>query len=182
MRRGEGGYTYLMVLFLVAGVGLLMAGTGQTWQARAQREKEAELLAVGVEMARALRHYHDASPEAAKTWPTDLAVLLDDRRFPTPMRHLRRIYRDPMTGLAEWGLVREDGRIVGIHSLSDAVPFRRADLPPELGESAAEAKTVREWVFRPSAGSAAPVPPAGALPPDVRNARDVPPGVFDHDD
>ncbi|MBT0962717.1 type II secretion system GspH family protein [Denitromonas iodatirespirans] len=158
MRQHEGGYTYLLVLFLVAGIGLLMAGVGQTWQARAQREKEAELLAVGAEMARALRHYHDASPEAAKTWPPDLAVLLEDRRFPEPARHLRRIYRDPMTGLAEWGLEREGGRIVGIHSLSDKAPFRRDRLPPELGDGAAEAKTVREWVFRPAAGEAAPRP------------------------
>ncbi|WP_186300395.1 type II secretion system protein [Denitromonas ohlonensis] len=182
MQRGEGGYTYLMVLFLVAGVGLLMAGTGQTWQARAQREKEAELLAVGVEMARALRHYHDASPEAAKTWPADLAVLLEDRRFPEPMRHLRRIYRDPMTGTTEWGLEREEGRIVGIHSLSDKPPFRRANLPPELGEQAAEAKTVREWVFRPGAGAAGPTPPINTLAPDVRSARGARPGIFDRDD
>ncbi|MCZ4303315.1 type II secretion system protein [Zoogloeaceae bacterium G21618-S1] len=182
MRRAEGGYTYLMVLFLVAGIGLLMAGIGQTWQARAQREKEAELLAVGVEMARALRHYHDASPEAAKTWPPDLAVLLEDRRFPEPMRHLRRIYRDPMTGTAEWGLEQEEGRIVGIHSLSDKRPFRRANLPPELGEQATEAKTVREWVFRPGAGAAEPAPSINTLPPDVRSARGVRPGVFDRDD
>ncbi len=172
MRRLEGGYTYLIVLFLVAGIGLLMAGIGQTWQARAQREKEAELLAIGVEMARALRHYHDASPEAAKVWPPDLASLLEDRRFPEPMRHLRRIYRDPMTGKAEWGLEREGGRIVGIHSLSDKRPFRRVQLPPELGESSAKALSVKEWVFRPGADGTAPVPVRDAQVSNVRGALD----------
>ena len=143
------GYTYLLVLFLVAGLGLVMAGVGQTWQARAQREQEDELISVGVEMARALRRYYDHSPEAAKTWPASLEVLLEDRRFPTPQRHLRRLYRDPITRQAEWGLVREQDRIVGVHSLSDKRPFRKKHLPPELGDGVEGASTYREWVFRP---------------------------------
>lgn len=148
-RAGQGGYTYLLVLFLVAGLGLISAGVGQTWQARAQREKEAELIAVGVEMARALRHYHEHGPEAAKIWPLTLEELVRDKRFPSIERHLRRVYRDPLTGQAEWGLIREQGRIVGIHSLSEGRPFRRHALPPELGEAAEGADSYREWVFRP---------------------------------
>jgi len=149
------GYTYLLILFLVAGLGLLSAGLGQTWQARAQRENEAELLAVGAEMARALGSYYDRSPQAAKAWPQSLEVLIEDRRFPTPQRHLRRIYRDPMTRDTEWGLVREGGRIVGIHSLSEAKPFRVHDLPPVLGEEAVNAEKYSEWVFRPVRGEGA---------------------------
>ncbi len=148
-RAAQGGYTYLLVLFLVAGLGLVMAGVGQTWQARAQREKEDELISVGVEMARALRRYYDRSPEGAKTWPASLDVLLEDRRFPTPQRHLRRIYRDPITLQAEWGLVREQGKIVGLHSLSDKTPFRQKHLPAELGDGVEGVKTYQEWVFRP---------------------------------
>jgi type II secretory pathway pseudopilin PulG len=147
--RRQRGYTYLLVLFLVAGLGLITAGVGQTWQARAQREKEAELIAVGVEMARALQHYHDRSPEGAKTWPERLDVLLEDRRFPTPQRHLRRIYRDPMTLKPEWGLERVGGRIVGVYSLSEKKPFRQSGLPAELGEGVSSVESYREWVFRP---------------------------------
>jgi len=158
MRRGgQHGYTYLLVLFLVAGLGLLMAGLGQTWQARAQREKEAELIAIGVEMARALGSYHDRSP-GAKEWPRSLEDLVEDRRFPTPRRHLRRIYRDPITRTTDWGLVRQAGRIVGIHSMSPLMPFRFSELPPELDESAASATSYRGWVFKPvQDGSARPV-------------------------
>lgn len=149
-RTAQTGYTYLVVLFLVAGMGLLMAGLGQTWQARAQREREAELIAVGVEMARAIARYRDEGPEAAKTYPESLEVLLEDRRFATPRRHLRRIYRDPITGKAEWGLVRIAGRISAVHSLSEKTPFKRDGLPAELGEDAIEAKTYQDWVFRPA--------------------------------
>ncbi len=143
------GYTYLLVLFLVAAIGAIMGGVGQTWQARAQREKEAELIAIGVEFAHALHRYQDASPEAAQTLPKTLEVLVEDRRFPKPQRHLRRIYHDPITGKAEWGIERNDAGITGIYSLSDKTPFRRHALPPALGEGAAGAQSYRQWVFRP---------------------------------
>lgn len=149
--RRQAGYTYLLILFVVAGIGLLAAGLGQTWRDRAQREREAELLFIGVEMARALASYHDKSPQAGKQWPASLEALVEDRRFPTPQRHLRRIYRDPMTGEADWGLVLDKGKIVGIHSLSEKIPFKSHDLPEALGEGAESAKSYREWVFRPVA-------------------------------
>ncbi|QID16204.1 type II secretion system protein [Nitrogeniibacter mangrovi] len=163
-RAPQRGYTYLLVLFLVAGLGLIAAGIGQTWQARAQREREAELIAIGTEMARALRHYHDHSPEGAPSWPASLDELVEDHRFPTPQRHLRRIYRDPMTGEPDWGLVRAGGRIVGIHSLSDKTPFRHHDLPPELGQGAGDATRYRDWVFRPVLESAPDQAPGTAGP------------------
>jgi type II secretory pathway pseudopilin PulG len=167
--RRQRGYTYLLVLFLVAGLGLLTAAVGQTWQARAQREKEAELIAVGVEMARALQHYHDRSPEGAKAWPETLAVLLEDRRFPTPQRHLRRIYRDPMTLQSEWGLERVGGRIVGIHSLSEKKPFRQSGLPAELGEGVSSVASYREWVFRPQSNATPGSEAATTADPDQKH-------------
>jgi len=168
MRR-QRGYTYLLVLFLVAGLGLITAGVGQTWQARAQREKEAELIAVGVEMARALLHYHDRSPEGAKSWPENLAVLLEDRRFPTPQRHLRRIYRDPMTLKSEWGLERVGGRIVGIYSLSEKKPFRQSGLPPELGEGVSSVESYRQWVFRPQSDATQATETTSTADPDQKH-------------
>lgn len=142
------GYTYLLVLFLVAGLGLITAGVGQSWQSKARREKEAELLDVGVEMARALASYYNRSP-GAKEWPRSLNDLIEDRRFPTPQRHLRRVYRDPVTGNAEWGLDRQGDRIIAIYSLSERKPIRAHDLPEELGESATEAKSYQDWHFKP---------------------------------
>ncbi len=147
--RGQHGYTYLLVLFVVAGLGLLAAQAGVVWQAVAQREREAELLAVGSEMARALARYRDETPAGLTAWPTKLEQLVEDQRFPAPRRHLRRIYRDPLTGRAEWGLVRAGEAIVGIHSLSTLAPIRRNDLPPELDGAAKSATKYSEWVFRP---------------------------------
>jgi type II secretory pathway pseudopilin PulG len=150
MRR-QCGYTYLLVLFLVAALGLLAAQTGVVWQQVSQREREAELLAIGVEMARALARYRDETPLGTPSQPSELEQLVEDRRFPVPRRHLRRIYRDPLTGRPVWGVVREGGVIVGIHSLSTSAPIRRAGLPAELGDQAAHAAAHKDWVFRPVA-------------------------------
>lgn len=152
--RRERGYTYLLVLFLVAGLGLLAAQAGVVWQAAAQREREAELIAIGTEMARALARYRDETPAGAVPSPTSLDQLLEDRRFPTLKRYLRRIYRDPLTGRAEWGLERQDEAILGIYSLSPLVPIRRKELPPELGTGADAAASYRDWVFRPALAGA----------------------------
>ncbi|MBL8445794.1 MAG: type II secretion system protein [Zoogloeaceae bacterium] len=145
--RGERGYTYLLVLFLVAGLGLLVAEAGVVWRQAVQREREEQLLAIGREMARALAHYRQTGPQAI--YPARLADLVEDKRFPFPVRHLRRIYRDPFTGEAKWGLVQQGGQILGVYSLAPGEPIRTHDLPPELGEQSEAARSYAEWVFRP---------------------------------
>lgn len=153
----EGGYTYLLVLFLVAGLGLMAAQIGVVWQHEVQREREGELLAVGVEMARALASYKRAGPQ--QVYPAKLADLLEDKRFPNPVRHLRRIYRDPLTGQPRWGQVLQAGQIVGIYSLAPGEPLRSHELPPELGDVVANAARYADWVFRPVEGGGVGVPP-----------------------
>ncbi|MCK0512051.1 type II secretion system protein [Aromatoleum buckelii] len=151
MRTGkhQRGYTYLLVLFAAAALGLFAAEVGVVWQKVAAREREAELLFIGSEIARAIGRYHADSP-GAPAWPTSLDELVEDRRFPTVRRHLRRIYPDPLTGHPDWGLVREGQAIVGIHSRATGEPIRKADLPPELGPAAPSAARYDEWIFRPA--------------------------------
>lgn len=147
--RGRvGGYTYLLVLFLVAGLGLMASEIGVVWQHAAQREREADLLAIGVEFAHALDRYRKASPAAVL--PERLEELVADGRGGTAQRHLRRVYRDPFTGQARWGTERVGGRIVGVYSLAPGEPIRKADLPPELGAVGEEAASYAAWVFRPA--------------------------------
>jgi type II secretory pathway pseudopilin PulG len=161
-KRRQAGYTYLLVLFAVAALGLVAAEAGVVWKTAVRREREAELLVIGVDIARALARYRDASPLGTQPWPSTLEELVEDRRFPVPRRHLRRIYRDPFTGRAEWGLVRQGEAIVGIFSQAEGVPLRRAGLPAELGSAAKEAASYADWVFRPRAAgdaAASPLPP-----------------------
>jgi type II secretory pathway pseudopilin PulG len=145
---GQSGFTLLALLFLVAGLGVGMAALGVVWHTASQREKEKELLFVGSQYRQAIESFWNRSPGEAKRLPKNFDELLADPRFPNTVRHLRRVYRDPMAPNAEWGLLKEaDGGISGVYSLSEARPFKRADFAGGV-ESFQEAASYRDWVFR----------------------------------
>lgn len=154
---GSAGYTYVIVLLWVALAGIGLAVTGEVWRTSAQREREDELLFVGEEFRRAITTYYESSP-GVPTFPRSLAALLRDERHVGVRRHLRRVYVDPMTGRAEWGLVRQpDGGIVGVYSLSTAKPLRTGNFRGHQ-ESFAGRQRYAEWVFRSDAALTVVVP------------------------
>lgn len=104
MPRLERGFVYLWALFTVVLAGIVMAGTGQMWQTKSQREKEAELMFIGEEFRKAIMSYHNSG---TKQYPDSLEDLLKDDRSPNIKRHLRKIYVDPLTNTAEWGIIEE---------------------------------------------------------------------------
>jgi type II secretory pathway pseudopilin PulG len=126
--RNQRGFAYLGVLFAVALVGVSLAATGTLWQLEQRRERERELLFVGHQFRSAVESYYRQTPGPIKAYPRRLDDLLRDTRYPNTVRHLRRLYRDPMTGEARWGLVRAaDGGINGVYSLSDGAPIKVAN-------------------------------------------------------
>lgn len=141
------GFTYLAVLFMTALIGVMLASTATMWHTARQREKERELLFIGNQFRKAIESYYERTPGVLKKYPASLEELLKDSRFVTMQRHLRRVYRDPMTGNREWGLVKApQGGIMGIHSLSQDAPlmtgnFRAADKGFE------QSNQYSEWVF-----------------------------------
>ena len=144
---GQQGLTYLAMLVFVALMGLGLAGTAEVWSLSQQREKEAELLFVGNQYREAIGRYYDATPGGGKRYPEKLEDLLEDKRYPMPKRHLRRLYADPMTGKSEWGLMdAPDGGIIGVYSLAEGAPLKQA----EFGGSDRtfnQASTYAEWRF-----------------------------------
>lgn len=125
--RHARGFTYLGVMFLVALMGLGLSGLMQLWSIANQRAHERELLWVGSQYARALQSYYLQSP-GTRQYPKTLDELVVDDRFPTPRRHLRKLYADPVTRSTDWGLIKSpDGRIAGVHSLSTAEPWKKAE-------------------------------------------------------
>jgi type II secretory pathway pseudopilin PulG len=179
-RSGQAGFTYLWLLFAVAGMGLLLAAAAEVWDTAARREKEAELLFIGDQFARAIAAYHAHSPGAAKQYPEKLEDLLEDKRLQAQPRHLRKIFRDPMTNSAEWGLVKAGGRIVGVHSRSAGKPIRTRF----IGRFAAlsGAASYAEWVF---GGEQAVLPVVSAetqpaAPDQQASGSDTPPSARDN--
>jgi type II secretory pathway pseudopilin PulG len=129
-RLRQRGFTYLWLLLVLATGGAGLAALGVRASAAVQRERETELVFRGQEIARAIAAYRAATPGQAKALPESLQLLLEDRRGPQVVHHLRRLYADPFTGEADWVLVRtEDGLIAGVHSRAAVAAFRVADLP-----------------------------------------------------
>lgn len=145
--RCEGGWVLIALLFLIAALGTGMAAVGTVWTTAVQREKEAELLFVGEQYRRAIESYQRHGLGDKKPYPPNLESLLLDRRFPMPVRHLRRLYPDPMTGRSEWGIIRDaQGGIIGVHSLAQGQPLKRTGFAPAQADFES-ALSYRDWVF-----------------------------------
>lgn len=127
------GVAFLAVLLIVAAMGATLASAGTFWHQIRQREKESELLFVGIQYQSAIRRYYEAVP-GAQRYPGSLQDLLLDPRLPSIRRHLSRPWLDPLTGSAEWGLVKApQGGIMGVYSLATGTPIKRAGFPARLG-------------------------------------------------
>lgn len=144
------GFGYIGLLILVAMMSVALAGAGEVWHTAQQREKEQELLFAGGQFRRAIAQYYANTPGKARRYPLQLEELLKDPRHPGIRRYLRKIYLDPMTGKAEWGLVTgPGGEIYGVYSRSQDVPLKRAGF--RLAEKDFEGRTkYSEWVFMPA--------------------------------
>lgn len=140
------GVAYLLLLVVMAALGGLLAGAGQVWQTAGKRERERELLFAGQQIRQAIIAYRDHTPGAAKEYPKTLADLLEDKRFPYTVRHLRRLYRDPIANSADWGLVKAGDGIIGVYSQSAGTPLKQGNFPPGL-EAFAGRASYREWMF-----------------------------------
>lgn len=148
----QGGFTYLALLFAVAVLGVVLAGAGVLWSVERQREREQELLFIGNQFRTAIRSYYEQSPGTLKRYPMTLSELVKDQRFLGVRRHLRQLYRDPMTGLPDWGLVMApEGGIMGVYSLSEEKAIKRSGFL--VRDAALEGKeSYAEWqfVYRPA--------------------------------
>ena len=153
-RLRQRGFGYLMALFAIAALGLMAAGAGRVWYTTAQREREADLLFAGNQYRQALDNYYASKAGGVQQYPQHLEDLLDDRRSQVTLRHLRRIYVDPMTGKADWVLVTAGERIVGVHSRSEHSSIKRYFEDADAAFNGTQ--RYAQWVFRAGASPVAP--------------------------
>ncbi|WP_186167676.1 hypothetical protein [Burkholderia gladioli] len=180
--RGQRGYAYIALLIGIAIVGVAAAATIQLGALYQRRMAEKALLEVGGAFQRALLSYADATPAGRPRQPRTLQDLVHDPRYPNPVRHLRRVYADPLTGKADWVLVRSpDGQtIVGIHSASRARPIQLKLFPEEF-RGFENRRSYTQWVFvarRPllAVGGRAPNAGVPASPDGTPLPDALPPG------
>jgi hypothetical protein len=148
-RSSQSGVVLIAVVFLAFVVSITLAALARLWETDAQRDKERELRWAGRQFGKALGSYALVTPEGQLPMPKTLDELLLDTRVDPPMRHLRRIPLDPMTGKSDWGMVRTaGGAITAVHSSSHAKPLEADGVWPE-DRALASVKEYSQWLFGP---------------------------------
>ena len=172
-KRRSGGFTYLSLIILVAIIGLVSASALKLGSVLQRSRAEQELLDIGAAFGDALQSYANATPAGFPPQPPSLKELLKDPRFPTVRRHLRKVFVDPMTGKAEWGITYLGDKVgvLAVYSLSDAKPVKIGNFPQRFQGLAGKQK-ISEWRFAATGGTL-PVPVQGAQP----GAVEVKPGM-----
>ncbi len=136
------GFTYLLLLWLLAVAGAGLAVTGERWTTAAQRERERELMFRGAQIRAAIESYAQAGPDGSAL-PADFAALLADHRGSGAHAHLRRHYADPFTGRADWIELRDSGSgLLGVRSRAEVKALGRG---PDARGAAGD--SVGSWVF-----------------------------------
>ena len=161
-RAGQGGFTYLGILVLVVLIGLMLAAAGEVASTQAQREREVELLFIGHQYRNAIERYVRTN----RRWPTALAELVQDTSGALATQHfLRRLYRDPMTGAADWTLLPgTNGGFMGVASASARAPLKHAGFDPaDVDFDKAEKYSDWTFVYDPHRNTRSP-PAAGTTP------------------
>ncbi len=145
-RYPQRGFTYLGTMFLIIFIGIGLAKAGLLWQTEVQREREKELLFIGEQYANAIGSYFESTPSGPKQYPASFEELLQDHRFPSVRRHLRKVYSDPITGGEKWGLIKQQGRIAGVYSLALQRPLKKAGFS-NAWATFADAESYTAWQF-----------------------------------
>ncbi|MGQ0522874.1 MAG: type II secretion system protein [Betaproteobacteria bacterium] len=160
-RARQHGFTYLALLIAVALIGIGLAAGSEVWSQSRQREKEQELLFIGEQLRLAIALYYERTPGAVKRYPQKLQDLLEDKRYVSLQRYLRKLYADPLTGKPEWGLVpAPGGGIMGVYSKSQDRPLKMANFPEHYAAFEG-ARRYSQWqfIYQPAYNPAVLAPP-----------------------
>ena len=145
LRRQNGVMLLALIIFMTI-LGLAVTKTADVWSTALAREREQELLFIGEQYRMAIEKYYYATPGPRRALPATLDELVQDDRFPKPLRHLRQLYPDPIQGVENWGILRQGSRIVGVYSLSDQKPIKKAGFGARYTDFSA-AQSYRGWRF-----------------------------------
>jgi type II secretory pathway pseudopilin PulG len=164
-RLRQGGFTYLGLIILVTVIGMVGAATLKVDALLRRAAAEEELLSIGAEFSAALASYAAATPQGQLPQPPTLQELLKDPRSPALRRHLRKIFIDPVTGAAEWGIVYVGDRagVIGVYSLSQARPLKIGNFDARF-VGFDNKQRLSDWKFTAGLPQVA-LPPTGAAVP-----------------
>lgn len=148
IHRPQQGFTYLNLIVLLTIIGMSTTYSVRLGKLYQRSWAEQELLLIGTSFSLALESYAAATPPGYSTLPATLEDLLRDPRFSIPKRHLRKIFTDPITGRAEWGIVYlgEEKGVLAVYSLSDDRPMKIGNFPNRF-QSFSDKLRISDWKF-----------------------------------
>lgn len=158
---GSRGITLIGLIVALAIMSLSAGLTGTAWSVLRQKEREKELLFRGNQYKRAIASYYNRTDVGKTQFPPNLEALLEDGRGLDKVKHIRRLYPDPMTGGTWQTIPAPEGGVMGVRSRSPDRPYKEKGFSSE-NRSFEEAKQYSDWqfFFRPAkggAGKSAPV-------------------------
>lgn len=144
------GFTYICALVFVVIMGIALNTAGSFWSTVMKREREQELLFRGDQIRQAIESYTKQTPGGRKAeYPRSLRDLLKDPRQPAVMRHLRKVFRNPLSPDGNWELILDGkGGIKGVFAKSLDMPLKKAGFPAGY-EKFEKAASYSDWKFTP---------------------------------
>ncbi|TAN63108.1 type II secretion system protein [bacterium] len=138
----SGGFTLIVLAGAIAVTGLVASMAVRRHIAVIKAEEEEELLFRGNQIKTAIDSYF----LSVGSYPEKLESLLYDNKLIAPRKHLRRLYKDPVTD-GSWDVIMNaDGKIFGIRSKSDKEPLKKRNFPDEYKSFEGKTKYA-EWEF-----------------------------------
>ncbi|CAI1710253.1 Uncharacterised protein [Serratia ficaria] len=160
----EGGFSYLLLLAWLSVLALMMLRSEEHLHAQWRQEREAQLLFAGDQIRAAIDSYRK-NPNGGACFPLDFQQLLSDSRGGRTEYRLRRLYRDPLTGRQEWGMIYDSQqRWVGVYSQGKGEPLKKNGFATRYDEHFKNAKSYADWQFKVEEDAGAPLP-AQCRPP-----------------
>lgn len=145
-RSSQQGAIYIWILLSLL---FLSLGIGQ-WSINyanlTQREKEEELLRIGLMYRKAIYQYYQNSPGGVKTYPEKLEDLLRDPRYLEVKRYLKKLEKDPMTSKDFLIIKNSENKIIGIYSSSLQKTIKKTGFLSSL-ENFEKVEKYRDWKF-----------------------------------
>lgn len=150
--RKQHGYALMAALVMVVVMGLGVGIAASSWRTKVRRSHEQELLWRGDQYRKAIASYYRMVHGGARgSYPRNLESLKNDPRVLHRLRHIRRLYKDPLTG-EDFILIKDgSGGIIGVRSESNSEPFKKDGFSYDNARLT-NCKRYSEWefIFRPT--------------------------------
>lgn len=129
----DNAFTYPFALMLTVVTAISLMAVQAYWSTIMKKEREKELLFAGEQIRDAIGSYCSAKQTTPVLYPQTMEELLLDSRFPVVKRHLRKMYKNPMSKDGKWYFVfGSNGKIKGVYANNREKPLKQENFPEKF--------------------------------------------------